>query len=199
MWVQSLGWEDSPETGMATHSRILAWRVPQTDQPSRLQCMGSRRVGHDSSMHTVRKDGTGDLTLSPVHVFPVTASCLSFATVRVTRGRLPPLSSTDLCTAPRPPASTWPASQCGRAGWDSRAPAGCPRSAVSAGQPQPAAHCCSSPRAPCGPAREAPRRRPGPGHGAHSSGRCQPLSSLHPPALPRALQAAKTHRGTGRR
>ena len=69
MWVQSLGWEDSPEMGMATHSRILAWRIPRTDQPSRLQCMGTRRVGHDS-MHTVRKDGTGDFTPSPCPCFP---------------------------------------------------------------------------------------------------------------------------------
>ena len=128
--------------------------------------------------------GLGILPQAPVHVFPVTPPCLSFTTVSVTRGRLPPFSSTDLCTAPRLPASTWSASQCGQAGWDSRALAGCPRSAVSAGQPQPAAHHCSSPTAPCGPARAAPQRRPGPGHGAHSSGRWEPLSCLHPACYP---------------
>ena len=35
-WVRSLGWEDSPEKGMAIHSRILAWRIPWTEEPGRL-------------------------------------------------------------------------------------------------------------------------------------------------------------------
>ena len=39
-WVQSLGWEDPLEKEMATHSRILAWRIPQTEEPDRLQSMG---------------------------------------------------------------------------------------------------------------------------------------------------------------
>ena len=38
--VQSLGWEDPLEKGMATHSSILAWRIPWTDKPGRLQSMG---------------------------------------------------------------------------------------------------------------------------------------------------------------
>ena len=46
-WVHSLGWEDSLEKGMATHSSILAWRIPQTEEPGRLQSMGSQRVGHN--------------------------------------------------------------------------------------------------------------------------------------------------------
>ena len=41
-WVQPLGWEDSLEKGKATHSSILAWRIPQT-----IQSMGSQRVGHN--------------------------------------------------------------------------------------------------------------------------------------------------------
>ena len=45
--VQSLGWEDPLEKGMATHSSILAWRIPWTEEPGRLQSMGSQRVGHD--------------------------------------------------------------------------------------------------------------------------------------------------------
>ena len=45
--VQSLGWEDPLEKGMATHSSILAWRIPQTEEPNGLQPMGSQRVGHD--------------------------------------------------------------------------------------------------------------------------------------------------------
>ena len=47
MQVQSLGWEDPLEKGMATHSRILAWRIPWTEKPGGLQSMGLPRVGHD--------------------------------------------------------------------------------------------------------------------------------------------------------
>ena len=46
-WVLSLGWEDPLEKGMATYSRILAWRIPWTEEPGGLQSMGSQRVGHD--------------------------------------------------------------------------------------------------------------------------------------------------------
>ena len=46
-WVQSLGQEDPLEKGMATHSSILAWRIPWTEEPGRLQSIGSQRVGHD--------------------------------------------------------------------------------------------------------------------------------------------------------
>ena len=45
--VQSLGREDSLEKEMATHSTILAWRIPWREEPGRLQSMGSQRVGHD--------------------------------------------------------------------------------------------------------------------------------------------------------
>ena len=45
--VRSLGQEDTPEKGMATHSSILAWRIPWTEEPSGLQSMGSQRVRHD--------------------------------------------------------------------------------------------------------------------------------------------------------
>ena len=46
-WVQSLGWEGSLEVGMATQSRIIAWRIPWTEEPGGLQSMGSQRVRHD--------------------------------------------------------------------------------------------------------------------------------------------------------
>ena len=46
-WVRSLGREDPLEEGMATHSSILAWRIPWTEEPGGLQSMGSQRVGHD--------------------------------------------------------------------------------------------------------------------------------------------------------
>ena len=46
-WVQSLGWEDLLENGMATHSSILAWRIPQTEESGGLQSRGQQRVGYD--------------------------------------------------------------------------------------------------------------------------------------------------------
>ena len=45
--VQSLGWEDLLEKEMETHSSILAWEIPWTEEPGGLQSMGSQRVGHD--------------------------------------------------------------------------------------------------------------------------------------------------------
>ena len=46
-WVQSLGWEDPLEKGMATHSGTLAWRIPWTEEPDVRQSMGLQRVRHD--------------------------------------------------------------------------------------------------------------------------------------------------------
>jgi len=46
-WVHSLGWEDPLEKGKATHSSILAWRNPWTEEPGGLQSMESQRVRHD--------------------------------------------------------------------------------------------------------------------------------------------------------
>jgi len=43
-WVQFLGWEDPLEEGMATHSSILAWRIPRTDETGRLQSIASQRI-----------------------------------------------------------------------------------------------------------------------------------------------------------
>ena len=50
--VWSLSWEDSLEKGMATHSSILAWRIPWTEEPGGLGSMGSRRVGHNWATNT---------------------------------------------------------------------------------------------------------------------------------------------------
>ena len=50
MWetqVRSLGWEDPLEKEMAIHSRTIDWKIPWTEEPGRLQPMGSQRVGHD--------------------------------------------------------------------------------------------------------------------------------------------------------
>ena len=51
-WVQSLGWEDLLEKGMVTHSSILAWRIPWTEEPGRLYSMGSLGVRHDQATNT---------------------------------------------------------------------------------------------------------------------------------------------------
>ena len=45
--IRCLGWEDPLEKGLATHSTILAWRIPWTEEPGGLQSMGSQRVRHD--------------------------------------------------------------------------------------------------------------------------------------------------------
>ena len=47
MWVQSLGGEDPLEKELATHSGILAWEIPWTQEPGRLQSTGSQRVGYN--------------------------------------------------------------------------------------------------------------------------------------------------------
>ena len=48
-WIQSLGWEDLLEEGMATYSSVLAWRILWTEEPGRQQSTGSQRVRHDLS------------------------------------------------------------------------------------------------------------------------------------------------------
>ena len=47
VWVRSLGQEDPLEEEMATHSSVLAWRIPWTEEPGGLPSMGSKRTGHD--------------------------------------------------------------------------------------------------------------------------------------------------------
>ena len=54
-WVQSLGQEDPLENRMATHSSILAWRIPWTEEPGELESMRSQRVGHDGAANTFTK------------------------------------------------------------------------------------------------------------------------------------------------
>ena len=52
-WVRSLDWEDTLEKGTATHSSILVWRSPWTEEPGRLQSMGSQRVRHDLRLSNI--------------------------------------------------------------------------------------------------------------------------------------------------
>ena len=47
MWIRSLGQEGPLEEGTATHTSILAWRIPWTEEPGRLRSTGSQRVGHN--------------------------------------------------------------------------------------------------------------------------------------------------------
>ena len=49
IWVRSLGWKDPLEEGMETHSSILAWRIPWTEEPGKLQSMESQRVRYDQT------------------------------------------------------------------------------------------------------------------------------------------------------
>ena len=51
-WLQSLGWEDPLEEGMTTHSSILAWRIPWTEEPGRFQSTGLQRVRQLKCLHT---------------------------------------------------------------------------------------------------------------------------------------------------
>ena len=58
---RSLGWKDPMEEGMVTHSSILAWRIPWTEEPGGLPSIGLQRVGHDwatSLVHRVAKSRT---------------------------------------------------------------------------------------------------------------------------------------------
>ena len=59
-WVRFLGQEDPLEKEMATHSSILAWRIPWTEEPGRLQSTGSQRVGHDWETSQANFKGPAD-------------------------------------------------------------------------------------------------------------------------------------------
>ena len=54
--VQSLGREDPLEEGMVTHSSILAWKIPRTEEPGRLRSVGSQRVGCNFHIHFFSRD-----------------------------------------------------------------------------------------------------------------------------------------------
>ena len=51
-WVQFVGWEDPLEKEMSTHTSILAWEIPQTEEPGGLESMESQRVRHDGVTNT---------------------------------------------------------------------------------------------------------------------------------------------------
>ena len=67
--IRTLVWEDPLEKEMATHSSILAWRIPCTEEPGKLQSMGSQKVGHDCAhalcyLEKKRKKKTNDSSSS---------------------------------------------------------------------------------------------------------------------------------------
>ena len=66
-WVQSLGWENPLEKEMATHSSILAWKIPWTEDSGRLQSMGSQSVGHNwaTSLHFTASTCPFSVSASP--------------------------------------------------------------------------------------------------------------------------------------
>ena len=68
-WVQSLGREDPLERGMATHSNILAWETPWTEEPGRLQSMGSQRVRHDLAIKQQQEEWIGSLGLADANYY----------------------------------------------------------------------------------------------------------------------------------
>ena len=64
-WLRPLGWQDPLEKGTATHSTILAWRIPWKEEPGRLQSMGSQRVEHDSVTFTFSLSGDSQMSSFP--------------------------------------------------------------------------------------------------------------------------------------
>ena len=65
-WVRYLGWEDPPEKGTATHSSILAWRIPWTEESGGLHYNRSQRVGHDWATFTFSKNEASDKIKNPI-------------------------------------------------------------------------------------------------------------------------------------
>ena len=70
-WVRSLGQEDPLEKEMATHSSILAWRIPWTEEPGGLQSTGSQRVGHDWATSLTHSLTRNKVTVSRIHGSPL--------------------------------------------------------------------------------------------------------------------------------
>ena len=69
-----LGWEESLEKGMATHSSILAWRIPWTEEPGGLQSLGLQRIGHDGMSFTA--EAPSDYKAMWLACFSVSGGCL---------------------------------------------------------------------------------------------------------------------------
>ena len=77
-WVWSLGWKDPLEKEMATHSNILAWEIPWTEEPGGLQIMGSQKVGHDLTIKQLNNENNNSILVNrhtivclAIHLFKV--------------------------------------------------------------------------------------------------------------------------------
>ena len=92
---RSQGWEDPLEEGMVTHSSVLVWRIPWTEEPGGLQPMGSHRVGHDWS-HFAR-----------MHAHMFSSSCVLFDHLNVSIMREGTVSITFNAKFPEPKISAW--------------------------------------------------------------------------------------------
>ena len=71
-WVRSTGWEDPLEEGMATHSSILAWRIPWAEKPGGLQCIGSQRIRHNwaiKQQHSIDRHTVDDHIATKIHLW----------------------------------------------------------------------------------------------------------------------------------
>ena len=90
-WVWSLGQEDPLEKKLATHSSILVWRIPWTEEPGRLQSTGSQRVRHDGATHTLTFHGhtpyTGGSQIWTRAIWHYTACPLGCATLALWKGK----------------------------------------------------------------------------------------------------------------
>ena len=80
--VRSLGWEDPLEKEMASHSRTIAWKIPWTEEPGRLQSTGSQRVGHDwaTSLSDIRVASSAYLRLLVFLLAILIPACASSST-----------------------------------------------------------------------------------------------------------------------
>ena len=76
--VQSLGWEDPLEKGMATHSSILAWKIPWAKEPGRLQSVGSQRVRHNWAHTHPHTAGSARVVMLAIQIFSYSANFLSY-------------------------------------------------------------------------------------------------------------------------
>ena len=96
MWVRSLGWEDPLEESVATHSSILAWRIPWTEEPGVLQSQRrSQRIGHDlgnlahGTHNPVQAPSPLDLHASYLLESPFITPSLGLEAIKVLHSRRP--------------------------------------------------------------------------------------------------------------
>ena len=108
--VQSLGREDPLEKGMATHSSILAWRIPWTEEPGGLQSIGSERVRHDqeTNTHTHTRTHT-HFRFSSLNIKDAAVHCYVWCSCNVHTLSCPPLKwHRGLAVVCAKPAPGWP-------------------------------------------------------------------------------------------